>query len=110
MSRSTQYIGFTKKAWDFINKLTDLNYIEHIECKENVTDGMFGEDIPLSTWKDKDGVIYTETLQVSPWSSGPMLFTYLKTSYGGNIFLWKEDQSLKDKHVELDHEKGTYYI
>lgn len=111
---TTQYIGLTNKAINFINQMRLLKNIEDdLEfqlIEENFEEGMFREKIPLYTFKDKDGVIYYEKLQIAPWSSGPMIFTYLTTSYGGKFFLWVEDVKLKDQNMEFNKIEGIYYI
>lgn len=100
MGRSTQFIGLNCAGQKFITNLIS------IEDVSNFTFGMFGEEIPLGVWRDKEGKIWTEFVQDTPWSSGPMIFTALKS--GKEIVcLWELDEKL-DK--EFDQEKGKYYV
>ena len=71
MSRSTQYIGLTKKAEEMAERW------ERIEDSTNWTGGMFGEEVDLGEWRTEDGCLIREIVQASPWSSGPMIFTCL---------------------------------
>lgn len=96
MSRSTQYIGLTKAADDFIKKgfTPELDNLQVLERKYNDKDiywekrsaaGMFDEEIPLGTWRrtfSGRDVLIREVLQTSPWSGGPMLFTCLEIDFG----------------------------
>lgn len=109
MSRSTQFIGLNQKAVDFIIFNKDLTEYKEFD---NYTEGMFDEKIPLGVWKFKD-CYYKEIVQCVPWSSGPMIFTYLEKTEdlnkkGKRLFLWK------DKHVknnmEFDQIKGEIYL
>lgn len=78
MSRTTQFIGLTKKALDSVMELTDLHQINGMDELKNVTHGMFDEEIALGVWKNEDtGEHFFEFEQASPWSSGPMIFTAL---------------------------------
>lgn len=100
--RCTQYIGLTNAAKKFVAEMQDISK----EHPENKTFGMFEEDVPLSVWKDKDGTIYFENLQCSPWSSGPMLFTRLVSNTGRVMFEWFEDINSR----EYNPETGGYYV
>lgn len=120
MSRSTQYIGLNDYAMDFLDKLAKSGAkFEHVEiCK-----GMFDEAVygAKYTYDCRGGfanaqAIYTEELQASPWSSGPMIFTCLRyqlvkragqTLDMGRIFCWMLDPSLRG---EVDRKSGRYWV
>jgi len=105
MSRSTQYIGLTAKATAFITALPKLE-------EKNTTLGMFDEEVPLGVWQSPLLGKLVETLQVSPWSGGPLLFTCLSIKYDGgetSIFQWIADPTLQD-HQEFDYESGAYWV
>jgi hypothetical protein len=120
MSRSTQYIGLTDSAEEFVTK-----YCERIPT-ENKTSGMFGEDVPLGEWKlneaakesfasswaRKDTLVVQEVVQTSPWSSGPMIFTCLMFAGedGDYMFTWVLNPLLKLEHLEYDEKTGTYWV
>jgi len=100
-SRSTQFIGLNMAALNFIHD-NDLCPIS----SNNHTFGMFGEQIPLGVWRDKDGKIWTEFVQDAPWSSGPMIFTALKS--GEEVVCeWELDENLG---AEFDQESGKYWV
>lgn len=71
MSRSTQYIGLTKKAEEMSDRW------KRVKNSTNWAGGMFGEEVPLNEWHREDGSLVREIVQASPWSSGPMIFTCL---------------------------------
>ena len=118
--RTTQYIGLTKAAQDFL-----ADYCQPIETT-NSTSGMFGEDIPLGEWvviKDWEavkmrnsksfiGLKVTEEEQCTPWSSGPMIFTNLDIHYengtvGEDFFSWIDDPTVLG---EFDSATGRMYV
>ena len=106
MSRSTTFVGLTKKAKEYTNKLLSVP-------SKNVSYGMFDEEIPLMSWLDGD-VLVEEVEQCVPWSSGPMIFTHLKVSTyeGGYGFIhsWVFDPSLDPYaiHGEYNETEGTF--
>jgi len=129
--RCTQYIGLNKYAKDWLDKQ------EIIKTEPKMIPGMFGEDVPLTIYhikpKDKDcpspNEKYTavECISASPWSSGPMIFTYLHVSMikkdcdffekdedriceWGEFFHWICDPGLQDEDIEYDYETGRYYV
>ena|SRR3990167_5530619 len=80
MSRSTQFIGLTADAKDYIRDFKPLP-------SDRNAIGMFGEEIPLGKWEEnrirtryphQTNAIIREVVQTSPWSSGPMIFTCLE--------------------------------
>lgn len=95
MSRSTQYVGLTRRATEYLASLENNN-LQHLENKysdkdlhfeKRTTHGMFDEEIPLNTWKRFDirtgrEVYIREVVQCTPWSSGPMIMTCLEIDYG----------------------------
>lgn len=116
MSRETQYIGLTDDAKEFVKKaIREESY--------KMCEGMFGEEVygsiyhlPPPPGPNKD-LILKEEPQVTPWSSGPMIFTHLRSilvkECGQDIdddtfyFDWVLDPSIK---VEYDSKKGHYYV
>ena len=113
MSRSTQFIGLSSSATQYIEE--NVNLIEEfILCphcsgkinsyqRKDIVDekrccyGMFDEEIDLDTWKLKDGGVAREVVQVIPWSSGPVIFTCLEIYNGNNekiqtIGEWAEEE------------------
>ena len=119
MSRSTQYIGLTQKAKDYV-KTHAIKKEKIIVCQ-----GMFDEPVygnryhfPPPAGPNK-GLYYTEIPQETPWSSGPMIFTYLKgtlikeggeeLSYG-YIFEWIHNPELKEIHIEYDIDNGEFWV
>ena len=100
--RQTQFIGLTQDAKDFLKTCERLDEIE------NFTFGMFDEPIALKAWVDLSGNIYTETVQVSPWSSGPMIFTHLEDEAETPLFSWMLDESIRGH--EYDRKEGIYWI
>ena len=77
---------------------------------------MFGEPVDdLREYTDKEtGKKFREFVQVSPWNSGPMIFTALeKVLPTGKTepiqkTLWIEDSSIGD--CEYDPLSGKYYV
>jgi hypothetical protein len=115
MARSTQYIGLTNKAKDW---LSQNGFIEVPNPEQNSL-GMFDEHIPLGMWKGKlrgRKVIIKEICQEIPWSSGPMIFTNLVIYLFnpdesevklGSIFEWVHDPDVKG---EYNPSAGTFWI
>ena len=104
MSRTTQFIGLSYAAREFMNDCN--NPIEELVSEKSTT-GMFGEDIPLKTFL-RNGIKYQEIVCAEPWSSGPMIFTCLKnTKTGENLFEWVSDATTRG---EFDAKKGTYWV
>lgn len=118
MSRSTQYIGLTKKAQEFVSNLKPIQ-------ENNFTTGMFDEEIPLGSWEHPEKGIVREVVQMEPWSSGPMIFTCLAWDFGNKVeiiegkeqfvrddsvtmFEWVNNPEVKD--MEVDYEKGECWV
>ena len=116
MSRSLQYIGLNKYAEDFVSKAIR---VEETEVLYNVWNAqvigrryyMPTPDGPNKEW------YFEEVVQASPWSSGPMVFTNLKSvlvKECGQVivdegyFSWMIDPSLRG--VEFDKYTGRYYV
>lgn len=96
MSRTTQYIGLMEDAKVFVGKM--------FEKRRVMTEGMFGEDVYGGVWDDR----YQEEVQCAPWSSGPMLFTFLlDTVTNEKLFEWVWDVELVG---EFDQLAGTYNV
>ena len=92
MSRSDQWIGLTNDAQAFVK---DLDFItvdkSTLGNKRFVDAAFYPYPFELGEWRWHNAVI-REKLQCSPWSSGPMHFTYLEIDYGNgftvNCFQW----------------------
>jgi hypothetical protein len=90
--RSTQFVGLTKVAEDFVKDLEQLE-------SDHSTSGMFEEEIPLRKWVlhpkikswGREGECIREVVQTVPWSSGPMIFTCLEVDHGSMIQLAKQN-------------------
>ena len=95
MSRSTQFIGLSNRAATWLKEHAEVDWIgdpcphcgkqtqqgymtEPIENKL----GMFGESEPIYKYQLKDGTCAYEADQITPWSSGPVIFTALKDENG----------------------------
>jgi hypothetical protein len=102
--RITQFVGLSTEAEDFLAE--NVSMIDTRPCphcgepteKERETvdekrhaSGMFMEEIPLQTFKLKDGRTAREVVQASPWSSGPVIFTCLEVD-GKRIGEWSEEE------------------
>jgi hypothetical protein len=116
MSRTTQYIGLTDDARDYLKK--------HATAQElyEMTTGMFNEaiggniyDLPVPNGPNKR-YYAKEVVQAEPWSSGPMIFTclelFLEKDCGqvinhGRIFQWVDNPGL---HGEYDPKKGHKWV
>lgn len=126
MSRSDQYIGLTQDALKWVEKAISKEEIvltTNTLCDEPITGYRYHMPPPEGPNK---AYIAEETIQITPWSSGPMYFTHLK------ITLVKEDWTWKDGTVEpgqvlecgtafdwtwnpgleqeTDHEKGQFNV
>lgn len=101
--RTTQIIGLTKSAEDFVSEL------KQIESDTHET-GMFSEKIPLRRWEYNKGCV-RERLQACPWSSGPMLFYCLEYDFGNggkeDILQWVCDPRVEN---EYDTERGVFWV
>jgi hypothetical protein len=136
MSRSTQYIGLTKKA----ERMTEQ--WDRVDNSENWMGGMFGEEVSLGEWRRPDGKCVREVVQADPWSGGPMIFTCLYVFLirakgikreGGMYFdydysesadqkwgevieeskwedVWPAPKDEFDYSPEYDREKGEFYF
>lgn len=121
MSRSTQFIGLTDLAERFVGSLIE---VESKSCAL----GMFGEKIALRRWVAPDLVAHLlyptyldEEVQCSLWSSGPMIFTYLRlvVDYPGPgggearsfvMFEWVHDPCLLERHMQFDRVGGSLWV
>lgn len=108
MARMTQYIGLNAKAVAYLA----VNEFNRIENPRNYTTGMFDEVIPLGTWeRTVNGIVerVLEVEQISPWSSGPMIFTCLTNTNNEKIkdSLWILDSTLG---AQYSYTNGTYYV
>lgn len=114
MSRSDQYVGMTKQANDFIDRLkSELNAICET-CK--VCDQAFNPD-PIHGDKITIGDrTYKEELQMEPWSSGPMYFTHVAIYNNktgkliGYIGSWELGKPTPNNCEYADASTGKYFI
>lgn len=105
MSRTTQFIGLSPRAEEFLN-----TYNSKKLCAYYMTEGMFDEPImggiyecilqrsgqyscPNNEYMDNYKKTYIEVVQAEPWSSGVMIFTCLK-DVETNILIgtWTEEE------------------
>lgn len=113
MSRTTQYIGLTRQAMNYVSDY------QKVKLSLNGTRGMFDEDVPLGEWMDKSGDRkfwkIKEIVQFTPWSSGMMIFTCLvgffhndkECEHPVSFLGWIEDPRQQN---EYDMEKGTMWV
>jgi len=110
--RTTQFIGLTKLAQEYVQDLKELE-------SDTATFGMFNEKIPLRKWdapaeekEYRDNVCIREVVQVSPWSSGPMLFTCLEIDWDNGatsqICQWITHTAMRGQ--EYDTDKGQFWV
>lgn len=110
--RTTQFIGLTKLASDFVKNLKELP-------TDKSTHGMFDEEIVLRKWEinekyknDRDGECIREVVQEVPWSSGPMIFTCLEFDFGNEateqFCQWIKYPGVSGQ--EYDAEKGYLWV
>ena len=106
MGRSTQFIGLSKEARDFLNENVEkIGSSPCPHCGKNTTEvmneldsnefavGMFNEEIPLNRWKLKNGCVVQETVQTEIWSSGPMIYTCLQNEQTKELFCkWPDSE------------------
>jgi hypothetical protein len=116
VSRSTQYIGLNKYAKDWLEQQGIIEEFPRYLC-----DGMFNEEIYGKVYHvtppEGPNVMYVcaEVVQDIPWSSGPMIFTYLKVDLVkmeqkvpmGDWFQWMVDPGVTN---EVDYERGRYFV
>jgi len=107
--RSMQYVGLNKRAQDWLedhckkdrfelfkNGAPDKSYTKVAEVKDNKCQTLecpfSGELYTMSRYELKDGGYVYEKEQCSPWSSGPMVFTFLVDEHNVNIdySLWQD--------------------
>lgn len=110
MSRTTQFVGLTSMAREFVKDATILP-------SDRFTLGMFQEMIPLGRWslvgpfKCRENACIREVVQASPWSSGPMIFTCLEVDYGNGgisrMLQWIEDPNVTG---EYDQVSGRFWV
>ena len=118
MSLSTQYIGLTQKAKDYV-KTCAIKKEKIIVCQGMFDEPVYGYRYHLPPPGSNIGLYYTEVPQETPWSSGPMIFTYLKgtlikeggeeLSYG-YIFEWIHNPELKEIHLEYAIDNGEFWV
>ena len=109
MSRSTQYIGLTKAAKDYLQEKG-----RPVEADNSIT-GMFEEKIALGTWWNDDFYCLEEVVQTSPWSSGLMIFTHLVGYFHNDkekrnpivMFSWVKNPFVTG---EFDYNRGHYWV
>lgn len=114
--RTTQYIGLTDQALDFLRRNGKL--IKDVV----ITTGMFDEEVSGGVWelvapKGPNKALYAkECVQMQPWSSGPMIFTCLELILVkdsgqevklSQIFQWVVNPEIQG---EFDQKKGQLWI
>ena len=115
MSRSTQYIGLTQDAKNWVRSAIEVKQFE-------MTLGMFDEPVmgaeyimPAPRGPNKC-LIAREKVQDCQWSSGPMIFTHLELILvkesgqeiqEGYAFSWVLNPELRG---EYDPVKGHYWV
>ena len=110
--RTTQYVGLTKLAEDFVKNLKELK-------SDTSTFGMFDEKIPLRKWETTEkfkhgrkGECIREVVQSVLWSSGPMIFTCLEFDFGNGgdatFCQWVVHPDIGDQ--EYDQKKGIFWV
>lgn len=99
MSRTTQFIGLSQDANQFLKEHNAKELCRHI-----ITTGMFEEPIhgtiyDLEFKYDYYGMeaisnrAYAEVVQAEPWSSGPCIFTCLiNINAGEKVCFWSEEE------------------
>lgn len=101
----TQFTGLSKRAKKYIEDNCKKDLIEvyrngvlnksyEVPVKEpgNTIFGMFEEEIQLFNYELSDGSILMESEQVSPWASGPVIFTCLENEAGKQIGKWTDKE------------------
>lgn len=114
MSRSTQYIGLNDYAREYVaSAIKDEVY--------EMTTGMFEESVyghiyTLPANENGNVIEAREVVDIVPWSSGPMVFTYLQLTLVrpnggreefGHAYKWMLDPMLKG---EYDAATGRWYV
>jgi len=105
MARFTQYIGLSPRAWEYLkdNNYKEIYRYEMTEgiAQESVMGSLYECTIQLpgryscevNEYMEDVKVLYIEVVQAEPWSSGPMIFTFLKNILtGGMVGLWTEEE------------------
>ena len=119
MSRSDQYIGLNDYAKAWIEAHQGDAFSKSIFLCHGLCDEIHGTEYHLIPpgGPNKD-MIAVETVQQIPWSSGPMIFTYLKVFLvkesgerveWGDFFKWMVDPSLSGK-CQYDGKTGRYFV
>lgn len=124
MARFDQYIGLTKDAINFIEKLKkeqNATIDKIILCPKDQSLGqhedIIGSEISVLTKSPNKKYVYKEIIQMVPWSSGPMYFSCLRffihkecgqIIHVGDIFQWVLNPEVKED--EYDFERGHFFI
>lgn len=87
MARTDQFVGLTERALDIVVNCATR---QPADVYETAWNGCW----PLHLYTMKDGTVYMEYVQETPWSSGPMYFLGLKDKDGNPIkdLLWTEEE------------------
>jgi hypothetical protein len=109
--RTTQYIGLTQRAEEFVAGLEQLD-------PDTETEGMFGEVLRLRKWLSPDSIFPSslnvrEVVQEQMMSGGVMIFTCLEVEYNNGrtaqFCEWVHDPTVR--HCgEFDKGEGVLWV
>ena len=99
--RMAQFIGLSLRAKSYVEDnckrskmelfkdgVLERCYVIPVKKPGKKIFGMFEEEIQLYDYELQDGSFLKEVEQASPWSSGPVIFTYLEDKNGKKIGEW----------------------
>jgi hypothetical protein len=112
MARSTQYVGLTQAALEFLVGASPDTPPEPLY-------GMFDEEVPVGAWSNV-GLFarVEERLQVAPWCGGPVLLTHLVGFFYNDPELenpveflgWVVDPRTGNGTGGVDRKSGIYWL
>ena len=118
MARTTQYVGLTQDALNYVQKHS-LGEEDVVITAGITLEPVYGKIYHLPPHKGPNkGLYLREVVQASPWSSGPMIFTCLHAVLVkerddqevvlGDWFQWVLNPDCSG--IEYDRERGHYYV